>query len=312
MPSDWGSPQRPARPTTPNTWGAPPRSTAPALPQMPAMPGGGQPNWTSANTGQPIAPPSAAPAAAPAAPVAAPGGSAVAPPPPPMVNNATPSPELQRADAQYQERLKQLQQGKGTDPNQQFLIDKFKGQLSADNSQGLIDRESFRIADQAAAMKAGMTNESGRAGSGAGGADSSRIDSRAMRMQAGAANDIGLAQQARTDALVLGGRGLMSDPANMELQREQNLSQFTLNGLPYAESQPRLALAQQGLGLAQWNAQANYGLGAASLAQQGNIAAGNQNLSAAQMQQQAAMQQAQMQQAQQQAYWQMLMRTAGY
>lgn len=242
-----------------------------------------------------------APAAPAAAPVAVPAA-------PPMTNTATPSPDLTKASAAYDARLAQLQAPRGTDANQQFLIDKFKGQLSADNSQGLIDRESLRIADQAAARKAGMTNESGRMGAGAGGYDSSRIDSAAMRAQAASADNINLAQQARTDNLILAGRGLMNDPANMELAREQGLNAFTLGGLNYGQAQAGNALAQQGLGLAQWQAQANYGLGAAGLQQQGNATAANLQMQQAQMAQQAQQAQQQMQLG----YWQQLMRTAGY
>ena len=218
-----------------------------------------------------------------------------------MTNVASPSPQLQQASAQYQARLGQLQQPRGTDPNQQFLIDAVKKRMGTDNTDALIDREQFRIADAAAARQAGLTNESGRMGAGAGGRDANRIQSAASRAQAAAADNIRLGREAQMDALTLGARGIFNDPAQMELAREGNLNQMTLAGLPYANAQANLGLAQQGLGLQQWNAQANYGLGAAGLQQQGNIAAA----------QIAAQQQAQ-QQAQQLAYWQMLTRQAGY
>lgn len=225
-----------------------------------------------------------------------------------MTNSATPNPQIQQADADYRARLAQLQQGRGTDPNQQFMVDRFKQQLGADNSQGLIDREQFRIADQAAARKAAMTNQSGRMGAGAGASDFNRIDSAAARAQAASADNINLAQQARTDNLLVAGQQIMNSPANMELAREGNLNQMTLAGLPYAQAQANNTLGQQQLGLAQWNSQANYGLGAASLAQQGNIAASNQAMA----QQQAAQQAAQAQQQMQLAYWSQLTRSMGY
>jgi len=179
---------------------------------------------------------------------------------PNLANFAQKDPKIEQTYQNYQNRIKALEAGEGkADPNLQFQIDAYKNQLSSDNTQHLIDQSAGAVRDNLAGAEQAADARKARSGGATGGAYGA-AEGAAQRLQAKNAANIGLAQQARKDALVLGGQNVMSAPGQMALAKSNALNSFLLGSGSQANDAAQLALAQQGLGLQQWQAQtdANY------------------------------------------------------
>lgn len=157
----------------------------------------------------------------------------------------------------------------GRNPDLQWLQDKYKSRFDVDNTKRTIDKSNLGIMDAAALGAAdAKANLASRGAIGSGAADAflqKRIFQPAQREAAGKAADIALQREKDLDALTLGGQGIMSSQANLQLaekaqalqewiaksganlqQQQIALQQFaTQNGLSLQQAQLMLQQQQQ-------------------------------------------------------------------
>ena len=137
------------------------------------------------------------------------------------------------------------------DPNIAWLIDKYKGRFSADNSQRAMDKSNAGIADATALLgkdaRAGLASRGALDSGVAGEFTAKHITDPALRAAAGAASGIALGEQQRQDNLTLGGLGIMKSPAEIAIQQQQNANQqySTASNVAIAQQQDARAAQAQ-------------------------------------------------------------------
>lgn len=251
------------------------KNTAAPVPTMPAFPGFGGGSGATALGGGPPAggpvaaaftgkdgtrydsagnaisgPGGAALPAAKAANAAAPGGG-----PGMLTNNVQSSPDVLKMQQQYQQQLGTIQGRANTaDPNQKFLIDKYKERLGNDETQRLEDRAAGATRDVQAAQRPMLDRAAAMSGAGPGAGAVQQSDA-AIRASAKANADIQAGRSRDIDAMVLGGQGIMNAPGQRQLSYDQLATGLTQANPALGIEQNKLGQGQ--LGLSQWVAQNN-------------------------------------------------------
>jgi len=228
-----------------------------SIPGVAPISGGDIPGVTSHGGGGSAPAPAAAPVQAPALP-----------------NTAARDPEMSAFMQQMRGRIAtSTGRETGTDPHLQTQINRLGDRLSGDPRQRAQDFASQDIGARARASEAGMREDLARRGirgdSGVAAELSQRTRDKAMQESARSAAGIALGREAQLDQLVLGGQGIMAAPGQMARAREGMTNQLMSTGFDQAGAIAGQNLADRGLGLNQWQAQGNFNLGAANLAQSG-------------------------------------------
>jgi hypothetical protein len=146
--------------------------------------------------------------------------------------------------------------GAGPDPLQQEQVDNLRSRMSSDTTERAIQRAQLATKTQAAGQKRGLQRMLSRNGI-SGGAEAKlgmNIDAAAARTAAGQAADIAQGAETRLDNLTLGGQGIMSAPGQYRLAQQQVANSLLGLGASTAGNIAQQGLAQQGLGLQQWQA----------------------------------------------------------
>lgn len=191
---------------------------------------------------------------------APPAPAAPAPAPAPLVTQTAINPNLDELKNDYAARTKTLAAGENAvDPNLALQQQRLATQLSADTTKRDIGRSTLSIADAAAGQKA-VAAEGAAANGGNVAARNQQIDEAAQRRAAGASADITAAREAAKDNLVIGGQGIMSAQANLDLQRQGQTNGLIASALPVYGAQQQAQLQQAAQGLNQYQVQAQLDL----------------------------------------------------
>lgn len=207
------------------------------------------PGMTPGTGGGFMAPPGSA--AGPALP-AAPGPAT---PPPPLTNTAQTNPAMQawldRTAAAHSAAA-----AAGPDPRLEEQVGNLRERMSSDTTERAIQRAQLANQTAAAGQKRGLSRMLSRNGI-TGGAEAKlgmRIDDAAARRSAAQAADITQGAESRLDNLTLAGQSIMSAPAQYRLQQQGIANGLLGLGASTAGNVAQQNLAQQGLGLNQWQA----------------------------------------------------------
>jgi hypothetical protein len=172
------------------------------------------------------------------------------------------SPDLEKAQADYEARRADLAaKSAKVDSNLQFQIDEYKKRLGEGPTTRSIERAASAIRDQAAGMSSDAAT-AGAAGGRGSGFQAAGIGEGAQRALAGASADITLGRQKQLDDLVLGGSEIMGAPGKRELAYD-TLGSDLFSRNPYGASAD-YGLAEKKLGLDAYLGQGDLGIRAAA------------------------------------------------
>lgn len=193
----------------------------------------------------------------------------------PLVNTAPINPDLKELGDDYKKRLKA---SAGTENQADSRLtdqyNQYQSRLGADTTKRAIGRATLANADVATGQKmqaAERAASMGQTGTGAAADVASRADEAARNRSARSAADISLGREGQLDALTLGGLGIAGAQSNLNLARAGQTNSLYGGAASAIGAAGQQNLAERGLGLNQYQTQAQIDL-ARQQAEQARVA----------------------------------------